>query len=105
MLAVYWGLKSTKQNRKLNEVQGLLSAKQQLNSGYYNNCSFLTLNPADLRRRAVALLVLGGYAEDNSWTVGGRAVNVSVVQVGCAYRTRRLCATVDPNESHLTRTL
>lgn len=74
-------------------------------SGYYNNCSFLTLNPADLRCRAVALLILGSYAEDDSWTVGGRAVDVGVVQMGCAYRARHLCATVDPNESHLTRTL
>lgn len=64
-----------------------------------------TLNPADLRCWAVALLVLGSYAENDSRTVGGGAVDVCVVQVGGANRAGRLCATVDPDESHLTRTL
>lgn len=63
------------------------------------------MNPADLRRWAVALLVLSGYAEDNGRAVGGGAVDVSVVQLGCADRAGHLGATVDPDEVHLTQTL
>lgn len=40
-----------------------------------------TLNPADLRCWAVALLILGSDAEDDSWPVGGGAVNMGIVQV------------------------
>lgn len=53
-------------------------------SRHQNSSSPSTLNPANLRRRAVSLLVLGCDAEDDSWPVRGRAVNVSVVQVGGA---------------------
>lgn len=64
-----------------------------------------TLNPADLRGRAVALLVLGGDAEHHGWTVGGRRVDVGVVQLGGAYCARHLGAAVDPDEGHLTGAL
>lgn len=63
------------------------------------------MNPADLRRWAVALFVLGGDAEDDGWPVGGRAVNVGIVQVGGADRAGHLGTTVNPDEGHLTRTL
>lgn len=63
------------------------------------------MNPADLRRRAVALFVLGGDAEDDGWSVGGGAVDLGVVQVGGADRAGRLGAAVDPDEGHLTRLL
>lgn len=64
-----------------------------------------TLNPADLRCWAIALLVLSSYAKDDSWPVGGGAVDVGVVHVGGADCAGRLSAAVDPDESHLTRTL
>lgn len=64
-----------------------------------------TLNPADLRRRAVALLVLGGNAEDDSRPVGGRAVDVGVVQIGGTDCAGHFGATVDPDEGHLSWTL
>lgn len=63
------------------------------------------MDPADLRRRAIALLVFRSYAEDDGWPVGGGVVNVGVVQVGGADGAGHLCAAVDPDESHLTRTL
>lgn len=63
------------------------------------------MNPADLCRRAVALLVFSRNAEDNSWAVGGRAVDVGVVQLGGVDGARHLGAAVDPDESHLTGTL
>lgn len=63
------------------------------------------MDPADLRGRAVALLVLGSDAQHHGWTVGGRRVDVGVVQLGGAYGARHLGAAVDPDEGHLTRTL
>lgn len=63
------------------------------------------MDPADLSCRPVALLVLSGDAEDDSWPVGGGAVDVGVVHVGGVDRAGRLGATVDPDEGHLTRTL
>lgn len=67
--------------------------------------SFSTLNPADLRGRAIALLVLGSNAEHDGRAVGGRAVDVGVVQLGGADGARHLGATVDPDEGHLTGAL
>lgn len=69
------------------------------------NSSPPALNPADLRRGAVALLILCSYAEHDSRTVGGGAVNVGIVHVGGADRAGHLSAAVDPDECHLTRTL
>lgn len=63
------------------------------------------MDPADLGRWAIAQLVLGGYPEDDRWAVGGRAVNVGIVQVGLADQTGRLGATVDPDEGQLARVL
>lgn len=60
------------------------------------------LNPADLRRRAVALFVLSSDAKDNGWPVGGGAVNVGVVQMGGANGAGSLDAAVDPDKGHLT---
>lgn len=64
-----------------------------------------TLNPADLRGRAVALLVLGSDAEHDGRAVGGRAVDVGVVQLGGADGARHLGAAVDPDEGHLAGAL
>lgn len=65
----------------------------------------ITLNPADLRGGAIALLVLGGNAEDNGWPVGGGAVDVCVVEVGGADCAGGLGAAVDPDKGHLPRPL
>lgn len=43
-----------------------------------------TLDPTDLRCRAVTQLVLRSYSEDDGRAVGGGAVDVGVVQVGRA---------------------
>lgn len=64
-----------------------------------------TLYPADLRGWAIALLVLGSDAEHNGRAVGGRAVDVGVVQLGGADGARHFGATVDPDEGHLTGAL
>lgn len=64
-----------------------------------------TLDPADLRGRTVALLVLGGDAEDDGRAAGGGAVDVGVEQVGGANNAGRLVAAVNPDERHLTRPL
>lgn len=64
-----------------------------------------TLNPADLRCRAVSLLVLGSDAEHDGRAVGGRAVDVGVVQLGGADGARHLGAAVDPDEGHLAGAL
>lgn len=66
--------------------------------------SYYTLNPADLRCWSIAKFVLGSYAEDDSWPIGGGAVDVGVVQVSRADNAGSLCTTVDPDESHLART-
>lgn len=63
------------------------------------------MNPADLRGWTVALLILSSDAEDDSWPIGGRAVDLGVIQVGGADRAGRLGAAVDPDEGHLTWTL
>lgn len=63
------------------------------------------MNPADLRGRAVALLVLGSDAEHDGRAVGGRAVDVGVVQLGGADGARHLGAAVDPDEGHLAGAL
>lgn len=60
------------------------------------------MDPADLRRRPVALLVLGSDAEDDGWPVGGGGVDVCVVQVGGAHGAGCLGSAVYPDEGHLT---
>lgn len=60
------------------------------------------MNPADLRRWAIALLILSSYAEDDSWPVGGGAVNLSIIQVGGTDQAGHLGAAVDPDKGHLT---
>lgn len=67
--------------------------------------SSCTLDPADLRGGAVALLVLSSYAEDHCRPVGGGAVDLGVLQLGGADRAGCLGAAVYPYEGHLTRTL
>lgn len=79
--------------------------QNKLNEQKLRKCSSATLNPADLCRRAIALLILGSYAEDDSWPVRGGAVDVGVVQVRGAHWAGRFGAAVDPDESHLTWTL
>lgn len=64
-----------------------------------------TLDPADLRGRTVALLILGGDAEDDGRAAGRGGVDVGVDQVGGANGAGRLGATVHPDERHLTRPL
>lgn len=73
-------------------------SKQEVNLEKWNP---FTLNPADLRRRAVALLILSGDAKDDCWPVGCRAVDVGVVQVGGADGAGCLGAAVNPDEGHL----
>lgn len=63
------------------------------------------MDPADLRGRAVALLVLGRDAEDDGRAAGGRVVDVGVVHVGGADQARGLDAAVDADEGHLARAL
>lgn len=83
----------------------LPARKNKITDRNQTKLSSFTLNPADLCRRAVALLVFSRDAEDNSRAVGGRAVDVGVVQLGGVDRARHLGAAVDPDESHLTGTL
>lgn len=60
----------------------------------------LTLQPADLCSGAVALLVLGGDAEDHGWP--RCAVDVGVAQMRWSDRARGLGAAVDADEGQFT---
>lgn len=56
----------------------------------------LTLKPSNLGSRAVALLVAGGDAEDDSWLSG--VVDVSVGEAGRLHQARRVGSTIHPHE-------
>lgn len=83
----------------------LPARKNKITDRNRTKLSSFTLNPADLCRRAIALLVFSRNAENDRRAVGGGAVDVGVVQLGGVDGARHLGAAVDPDESHLTGTL
>lgn len=97
-------LLGSKQTMKQKVSCWLLPARKNKIDRNRTKLSSITLNPADLCCRAIALLVFSCNAENDSRTVGGRAVDVGVVQLGGVDGARHFGAAVDPDESHLTRT-
>lgn len=94
-----------KQTNRKSLVSFCLRGKHSNRTKSFAQPSSSTLNPADLCGRPVALLVLGSDAEHDGRAVGGRAVDVGVVQLGGADGARHLGAAVDPDEGHLAGAL
>lgn len=81
------------------EQTGFTSVVNQLvhiRSVVYVIISNVTLEPSDLGGGAVALLVAGGYAEDDGWL--GGVVDVCVGEAGRLHQARRVGATINPHE-------